>query len=95
MHKEGLTIPQLGQVWVNIDHLAESITELEKFVAVVTKYVSPSLARHSSLTTAALVCPMMTCTLSAHRTDSEGVTAVRLYGGSTFKVNLLAVIASV
>jgi hypothetical protein len=56
VHAEGLTIPQLGQVWVNIHHLADSISQLEKFiVSVVTK------------------------------ADSEGVSAVRLYGGSTFK----------
>ena len=38
VHSEGLTIPQLGQVWVNIDHLANSISQLEKFIiSVVTK----------------------------------------------------------
>lgn len=56
VHGEGLTIPQLGQVWVNIDHLANSIHQLEKFIVnTVTK------------------------------TESEGVSTVRLYGGSTFK----------
>lgn len=41
VHGEGLTIPQLGQVWVNIDHLANSIPQLEKFIVnTVTKLVS-------------------------------------------------------
>ena len=41
VHGEGLTIPQLGQVWVNIDHLANSIHQLEKFIVnTVTKSVS-------------------------------------------------------
>ena len=37
VHSEGLTIPQLGQVWVNISHLADAIPDLEKFIRTLTK----------------------------------------------------------
>ena len=72
VHDEGLTIPQLGQIWINISHLANSVPQLEQFVRQVTKLVaglSPSPA------------DSVWC-----RTGSEGTSTVRLYGGSTFKV---------
>jgi hypothetical protein len=37
VHGEGLTIPQLGQVWVNISHLADSIPQLEEFIRHITR----------------------------------------------------------
>ena len=48
VHDEGLTIPQLGQIWVNISHLADSVPHLEDFIRRATKSVTiaPSLPLH-------------------------------------------------
>jgi hypothetical protein len=44
VHDEGLTIPQLGQIWVNISHLADSVPHLEDFIRRATKTGSEGAA---------------------------------------------------
>lgn len=40
IHKGSLNVPQLVQIWINIDHLDTAMGELEKFISRTTKTVS-------------------------------------------------------